>query len=80
MNKNNFKNLLKLSNEFDNKSNKSLSDKTILSKSELLNKKTLFIDESILNKINEAKLKYNNITNQLKEIDEKLNKLIKNNL
>ena len=72
MNKNNFKNLLKLSNEFDNKSNK-------LSKSELLNKKTVFIDdsESFLNKINKSKLKYNNLTNQLNEIDEKLNKLIK---
>ena len=72
MNKNNFKNLLKLSNEFDNKSNK-------LSKYELLNKKTVFIDESesFLNKINKSKLKYNNLTNQLNEIDEKLNKLIK---
>ena len=72
MNKNNFKNLLKLSNEFDNKSNK-------LSKSELLNKKTLFIDESesFLNKINKSKLKYNNLTNQLNEIDDKLTKLIK---
>ena len=74
MNNNNFKNLLKLSNEFNNynKSNK-------LSKSELLNKKTVFIDESesFLNKINKSKLKYNNLTNQLNEIDEKLNKLIK---
>ena len=74
MNKNNFKNLLKLSNEFNNynKSNK-------LSKSELLNKKTLFIDESesILNKINESKLKYNHLTNQLNDIDDKLTKLMK---
>ena len=68
MNKNNFKNLLKLSNEFDNNKLNKLS-----------NKKTEIIDESksFLNKINKSKLKYNNLTNQLNEIDEKLNKLIK---
>ena len=74
MNKNNFNNLIKLSNEHDNynKSNK-------LSKSELLNNKTLFIDESesFLNKINKSKLKYNNLTNQLDKMDDKLTKLMK---